>query len=77
MHVTLVLISLFCVVFLDPSEQIWQLTRSLQQAQGENGSLRSDNERLTDEVKSLQDRVAQLEKQLAEKDKKVSLLFVV
>ena len=58
-------------VVIDPAEQIWQLTKTLQRVQGENAGLKSDNDSLTEEVKTLQDRVAQLEKQLSDKSKQV------
>ena len=70
-----VLLSLPCVVLccvaVDPAEQIWQLTKSLQRAQAENSQLQSDNEYLTNEVKSLSDRVSELEKLLSQKNKEV------
>ena len=65
------------MLHVDSSEQIWQLTKSLERAQSENGYLKSENERLSGEVKTLQDRVAQLEKELADRDKKVRTLTTV
>ena len=59
------------LLLADPSQQIRELTESLERAQAENGSLKSDNEFLMQEVKSLKERVDQLEKQLAEKNKEV------
>ena len=65
------------VLHVDASEQIWQLTKSLERAQSENGYLKSENERLSGQVKTLQDRVAQLVKELADRDKKVRTLATV
>ena len=62
---------------IDPSEEIWQLTKSLERAQAENGYLKSENEQLTGEVKTLQDKVAKLEKELADRTKKVRSLLVI
>ena len=63
-------------MWLDPSEQIWQLTRSLEQAQAENGHLKSENEQLSGQVKALQDKVEELEKELAGREKKVRSLVI-
>ena len=58
-------------IVADPSQQIRELTESLERAQSENGSLKSENEYLMEEVKSLKERIDQLEKQLADKNKEV------